>query len=88
MRTLAKELQSRTENNVEGWGICLVKISDSCVKIIWYVFVRVYFDLTRPKDINKINVLEMTTNKNNQISEPIIKMNTKTVNELRSIAKD
>ena len=28
----------------------------------------------------------MTTNKNNQMSEPIIKMNTKTVNELRSIA--
>ena len=88
MRILAKGLQSRTENNVEGWGIYLVKISDSCVKIIWNVFVRVYFDLTRPKNINKMNVLEMTTNKNNQISEPIIKMNTKIVNELRSIAKD
>ena len=30
----------------------------------------------------------MTRNKNNKMTESIIKMNTKTVNELRSIAKD
>ena len=35
-----------------------------------------------------MNVLEMTRNKKNQMSETIIKINTKTVNELRSIAKD
>ena len=36
----------------------------------------------------KTNVLEMTRNKNNKMTESIINMNTKTVNELRSIAKD
>ena len=30
----------------------------------------------------------MTRNKNNQMTEPIIKMSAKTINELRSIAKD
>ena len=35
-----------------------------------------------------MNVLEKTTDKKNQISELIKKMNTKTIRELRSIAKD
>ena len=35
-----------------------------------------------------MSALEMTTNKKNQMPEPIIKMNTKTVNELRSISED
>ena len=35
-----------------------------------------------------MNVLEMTTNNKNQMSEPTIKMNIKTVNELISIVKD
>ena len=30
----------------------------------------------------------MTRNKKNQMPEPIIKMNTKTINELRSFARD
>ena len=46
------------------------------------------FYLDQPKDINKMNVLEMTTNNKNQLSEPMMEMITKTVNELRSIAKD
>ena len=44
--------------------------------------------LARPKGLNKMNVLKTTTNKKNQIPEPVIKMNIKTVNELRSIAKN
>ena len=35
-----------------------------------------------------MNVLEKTTDKKNQISELIKKMNTKTIRELRRIAKD
>ena len=46
------------------------------------------FYLGQLKDINKMNVLEMTTNNKNQLSEPMIEMSTKTINELRSIAKD
>ena len=34
----------------------IVEVTDSCFKIIWYQNhrVRVYFDLTQPRDINKL----------------------------------
>ena len=81
---IQKQAVSTSLKNV-GWGHQIIGFI-----IIWYENHRLRVILTSPGlKSNKMSALEMNRNfEQNFSGKHIIKMNTKTVRELRSIAKD